>query len=140
MRNNIQGVLTAIVTPFTDDGSLHLPGLQRQILRQLAAGHSFDMAFFQFVRNDRATGTKGHAPCAGVAAVFLLQFSFLLCGAADGGGGLIQQSCIVEMGRPGIFQLIQCGFQVIGENSLTHVMTLSSGCEVILPCATQQHD
>ncbi len=39
MRNNIEGVLTAIVTPFTDDGALHLPGLQRQIQRQLAAGN-----------------------------------------------------------------------------------------------------
>lgn len=40
MRNNIEGVLTAIVTPFTDDGALHLPGLKRQIQRQLAAGNS----------------------------------------------------------------------------------------------------
>jgi 4-hydroxy-tetrahydrodipicolinate synthase len=39
MRNKIEGVLTAIVTPFTDDGALHLPGLQRQIQRQLAAGN-----------------------------------------------------------------------------------------------------
>ena len=39
MRNKIEGVLTAIVTPFTDDGALHLPGLKRQILRQLAAGN-----------------------------------------------------------------------------------------------------
>lgn len=39
MRNNIEGVLTAIVTPFTDDGALHLPGLKRQIQRQLAAGN-----------------------------------------------------------------------------------------------------
>ncbi|WP_286808910.1 dihydrodipicolinate synthase family protein [Leclercia sp. UBA2479] len=39
MRNNIKGVLTAIVTPFTDDGALHLPGLKRQIQRQLAAGN-----------------------------------------------------------------------------------------------------
>lgn len=39
MRNNIEGVLTAIVTPFSDDGALHLPGLKRQIQRQLAAGN-----------------------------------------------------------------------------------------------------
>lgn len=39
MRNNIEGVLTAIVTPFTDDGALHLPGLKRQIQRQMAAGN-----------------------------------------------------------------------------------------------------
>ncbi|MFW0974020.1 dihydrodipicolinate synthase family protein [Leclercia pneumoniae] len=39
MRNNIEGVLTAIVTPLTDDGALHLPGLKRQIQRQLAAGN-----------------------------------------------------------------------------------------------------
>jgi len=39
MCNNIEGVLTAIVTPFTDDGALHLPGLKRQIQRQLAAGN-----------------------------------------------------------------------------------------------------
>ncbi len=39
MRNNVEGVLTAIVTPFTDDGALHLPGLKRQIQRQLAAGN-----------------------------------------------------------------------------------------------------
>lgn len=39
MRNNIEGVLTAIVTPFTDDGALHLQGLKRQIQRQLAAGN-----------------------------------------------------------------------------------------------------
>lgn len=39
MRNKIEGVLTAIVTPFTDVGALHLPGLKRQIQRQLAAGN-----------------------------------------------------------------------------------------------------
>lgn len=39
MRNKIEGVLTAIVTPFTDGGALHLPGLRRQIQRQLAAGN-----------------------------------------------------------------------------------------------------
>ncbi|WP_336998611.1 dihydrodipicolinate synthase family protein, partial [Leclercia sp. M50] len=39
MRNKIEGVLTAIVTPFTEDGALHLPGLKRQIQRQLAAGN-----------------------------------------------------------------------------------------------------
>lgn len=37
MRNKIEGVLTAIVTPFTEEGALHLPGLKRQIQRQLAA-------------------------------------------------------------------------------------------------------
>jgi len=39
MRNKIEGVLTAIVTPFTEDGALHLPRLRRQIQRQLAAGN-----------------------------------------------------------------------------------------------------
>lgn len=39
MRNKIEGVLTAIVTPFSEDGGLHLPGLKRQIQRQLAAGN-----------------------------------------------------------------------------------------------------
>lgn len=39
MRNKIEGVLTAIVTPFTEKGALHLPGLKRQIQRQLAAGN-----------------------------------------------------------------------------------------------------
>lgn len=39
MRNKIEGVLTAIVTPFTEDGALYLPGLKRQIQRQLAAGN-----------------------------------------------------------------------------------------------------
>ena len=39
MRNKIEGVLTAIVTPFTEDGALHLPGLRRQIQHQLAAGN-----------------------------------------------------------------------------------------------------
>lgn len=39
MRNKIEGVLTAIVTPFTEEGALHLPGLKRQIQRQLAAGN-----------------------------------------------------------------------------------------------------
>ncbi|NYU09533.1 dihydrodipicolinate synthase family protein [Enterobacteriaceae bacterium CCUG 67584] len=39
MRNKIEGVLTAIVTPFTEDGALHLPGLKRQIQCQLAAGN-----------------------------------------------------------------------------------------------------
>lgn len=29
MRNKIEGVLTAIVTPFSEDGGLHLPGLKR---------------------------------------------------------------------------------------------------------------
>lgn len=39
MRNNIKGVLTAIVTPFDAEGELNLPGLTRQIARQLDAGN-----------------------------------------------------------------------------------------------------
>ncbi|MBE4853756.1 dihydrodipicolinate synthase family protein [Enterobacter cloacae complex sp. P40RS] len=39
MRNKIKGVLTAIVTPFDADGDLNLPGLKRQIARQLNAGN-----------------------------------------------------------------------------------------------------
>lgn len=39
MRNTIKGVLTAIVTPFDADGDLNLPGLTRQIARQLDAGN-----------------------------------------------------------------------------------------------------
>lgn len=39
MRNNIKGVLTAIVTPFDAEGKLNLPGLTRQIARQLDAGN-----------------------------------------------------------------------------------------------------
>ncbi|MHA1055533.1 dihydrodipicolinate synthase family protein [Enterobacter mori] len=39
MRNTIKGVLTAIVTPFDADGDLNLPGLTRQIARQLNAGN-----------------------------------------------------------------------------------------------------
>lgn len=39
MHNTIEGVLTAIVTPFDAEGELNLPGLQRQIARQLAAGN-----------------------------------------------------------------------------------------------------
>lgn len=39
MRNNIKGVLTAIVTPFDAEGELYLPGLTRQIARHLDAGN-----------------------------------------------------------------------------------------------------
>lgn len=39
MRNNIKGVLTAIVTPFNAEGELNLPGLTRQVARQLDAGN-----------------------------------------------------------------------------------------------------
>ena len=39
MRNNIKGVLTAIVTPFDAEGELNLPGLTRQVARQLDAGN-----------------------------------------------------------------------------------------------------
>lgn len=39
MRNTIRGVLTAIVTPFDAEGALNLPGLKRQIDRQLTAGN-----------------------------------------------------------------------------------------------------
>jgi hypothetical protein len=31
MRNKIEGVLTAIVTPFDAEGALNLPGLARQV-------------------------------------------------------------------------------------------------------------
>jgi 4-hydroxy-tetrahydrodipicolinate synthase len=39
MRNNIKGVLTAIVTPFDTEGALNQSGLKRQISRQLDAGN-----------------------------------------------------------------------------------------------------
>lgn len=39
MRNNIRGVLTAVVTPFDTEGALNLSGLKRQIDRQLSAGN-----------------------------------------------------------------------------------------------------
>ena len=39
MRNNIKGVLTAIVTPFDAEGELNLPGLTRLVARQLDAGN-----------------------------------------------------------------------------------------------------
>lgn len=39
MRNNIRGVLTAVVTPFDTEGALSLSGLKRQIDRQLSAGN-----------------------------------------------------------------------------------------------------
>lgn len=39
MRNKIEGVLTAIVTPFDAEGALNLPGLTRQVTRQLDAGN-----------------------------------------------------------------------------------------------------
>ena len=39
MRNNIRGVLTAVVTPFNMEGALNLSGLKRQIDRQLSAGN-----------------------------------------------------------------------------------------------------
>lgn len=39
MRNKIEGVLTAIVTPFDAEGVLNLPGLARQVTRQLDAGN-----------------------------------------------------------------------------------------------------
>ena len=39
MRKKIEGVLTAIVTPFDAEGALNLPGLARQVTRQLDAGN-----------------------------------------------------------------------------------------------------
>lgn len=39
MRNKIEGVLTAIVTPFDAEGALNLPGLARHVTRQLDAGN-----------------------------------------------------------------------------------------------------
>ncbi len=35
----IEGVLTAIVTPFTQEGDLYLDELKRQVTRQLNAGN-----------------------------------------------------------------------------------------------------
>lgn len=40
MPKTIEGVLTAIVTPFTATGDLNLPALKVQINRQLAAGNA----------------------------------------------------------------------------------------------------
>lgn len=45
-------------------------------LRQFPPCHARQMALFQLVGNDSTTGTKGGAPCAGIIAVFLLQFFF----------------------------------------------------------------
>lgn len=39
MSHPISGVLTAIVTPFTDDGALNITELKRQVSRQIAAGN-----------------------------------------------------------------------------------------------------
>ncbi|HDX4048079.1 TPA: dihydrodipicolinate synthase family protein [Enterobacter soli] len=39
MRNKIEGVLTAIVTPFDAEGALNLPGLSSQVTRHLDAGN-----------------------------------------------------------------------------------------------------
>ncbi|MTH46069.1 dihydrodipicolinate synthase family protein [Intestinirhabdus alba] len=39
MRNNIDGVLTAIVTPFDEEGALNLAELRQQVQRQLRAGN-----------------------------------------------------------------------------------------------------
>lgn len=39
MSHPISGVLTAIVTPFTDDGALNIAELKRQVSRQIAAGN-----------------------------------------------------------------------------------------------------
>ncbi len=63
MRNNIEGVLTAIVTPFTDDGALHLPGLKRQIQRQLAAGNGIfcggtNGEFFVLTEDEKVAVTR----------------------------------------------------------------------------------
>ncbi|MGK9175308.1 dihydrodipicolinate synthase family protein [Yokenella regensburgei] len=39
MSKKIEGVLTAIITPFDEDGALHLSSLQQQVERQLSAGN-----------------------------------------------------------------------------------------------------
>ncbi|WP_297197746.1 dihydrodipicolinate synthase family protein [uncultured Pluralibacter sp.] len=39
MTNNIQGVLTAVITPFDAQGELNFPALKSQVNRQLAAGN-----------------------------------------------------------------------------------------------------
>ncbi|BDY93431.1 hypothetical protein MUTS15_20880 [Escherichia coli] len=40
MPKTIEGVLTAIVTPFTATGSLNIPALKVQVNRQLEAGNA----------------------------------------------------------------------------------------------------
>lgn len=40
MPKTIEGVLTAIVTPFTATGSLNIPALKVQLNRQLEAGNA----------------------------------------------------------------------------------------------------
>ena len=44
MRNKIEGVLTAIVTPFTEEGALHLPGLKRRSSASWRRGTVFSAA------------------------------------------------------------------------------------------------
>ena len=39
MSKKIEGVLTAIVTPFDEEGALHLESLKQQVDRQLNAGN-----------------------------------------------------------------------------------------------------
>ena len=58
-------------------------------LRQLPAGHAFDMAAFQLIGQHGPPGTESGAPGAGIAAVVLLQRRFLLLRTGDGRQGVL---------------------------------------------------
>ncbi len=82
-------------------------------LRQLPAGHAFDMAAFQLIGQQGAPGTESGTPGAGVAAVVLLQLRFLLLCAGDGRQGVLHQAGLFKMGCSGLGQSLQRRFQVI---------------------------
>ncbi|SXE25288.1 Uncharacterised protein [Klebsiella variicola] len=82
-------------------------------LCKLPAGHAFDMTAFQLIGQHGTPGTESSAPCAGVAAVVLLQRRFLLLCAGDGRQGVLHPAGLFKMGRSGGGQSLQRRFQVI---------------------------
>lgn len=82
-------------------------------LRQLPAGHAFDMAAFQLIGQHGTPGTESGAPGAGIAPVVLLQLRFLLLRAGDGRQGVLHPAGLFKMGRSGGGQSLQRRFQVI---------------------------
>ncbi|CEN66549.1 Uncharacterised protein [Klebsiella pneumoniae] len=82
-------------------------------LRQLPAGHAFDMAASQLIGQHGAPGAESGAPGAGVAAVVLFQLCFLLLRAGDGRQGVLHPAGLFKMGRSGRGQSLQRRFQVI---------------------------
>ncbi|SAX98927.1 Uncharacterised protein [Klebsiella pneumoniae] len=82
-------------------------------LRQLPAGHAFDMTAFQLIGQHGTPGTESGAPGAGVAAVILLQRCFLLLRAGNGCQGVLHPAGLFKMGLSGLGQSLQRRFQVI---------------------------